>query len=133
MNVRDALNRAYNLVGTAIVAISGFAFFPQTFSEDELTHKLDEGGLFLLAIGALIWYFVGKNKVSRTIVPILLAAAALIMKLLAFFFLEAGDSADLGDEYALLLLFALALGFLIWQYISLRRIEEKELVGAAGK
>ena len=133
MTVRDALNRGYNLVGTAIVAISGFAFFPQTFSEDELTHMLDEGGLFLLAIGALIWYFVGNNKVSRTIVPILLTAAALIMKLLAFFFLEAGDSADLGDEYAPLLLFALALGFLIWQYISLRRMEGTELVGAAGE
>ena len=55
------------------------------------------------------------------------------MKLLAFFFLEAGDSADVGDEYAPLLLFALALGFLIWQYISLRRMEGKELVGAAGE
>ena len=63
MTVREALNRGYNLVGTALVAISGFAFFPQTFSEDEFSHKLDEGGLFLLAIGALIWYFVGHNKV----------------------------------------------------------------------
>jgi peptidoglycan/LPS O-acetylase OafA/YrhL len=133
MTVRDALNRGHNLVGTAIVAISGFAFFPQTFSEDELTHKLDEGVLFLLAIGAIAWYFAGNNKVSRTIVPILLTAAALIMKLLAFFFLEAGDSADVGDEYAPLLLFALALGFLIWQYISLRPMEGKELVGAAGE
>ena len=133
MNVRDALNRAYTLVGTALVAMSGFSFFPQTFSEDELSHKLDEGGLFLLAIGALTWYFVGKNKVSRTIVPLLFAAAALIIKLVAFFFLEAGDSADLGDEFAPLLLFVLTLGFLIWQYISLRRMEEQELVGAAGK
>src|SRR5215469_15534509 len=100
MNVREALNRGYNLVGTALVAISGFAFFPQTFAEDELTHKLDEGGLFLLAIGALIWYFAGHNKVSRTIVPILFAAAALAVKLVAFFFLEAGDVADVGDEFA---------------------------------
>ena len=132
MNVRDALNRGYNLVGTALVAISGFAFFPQTFSEDELTHKLDEGGLFLLAMGALIWYFAGHNKVSRTIVPLLFTAAALIVKLVAFFFLEAGDVADVGDEFAPLL-FVLALGFLIWQYIGLRRVEEKELVGAAGE
>ena len=133
MTVREALNRTYNLVGTAIVAISGFAFFPQTFSEDEFTHKLDEGGLFLLAVGALIWYFVGHNKVSRTVVPILFMAASLVVKLVAFFFLEAGDVADMGDEYGPLLLFVLALGFLIWQYISLRRVEEQELVGAAGK
>lgn len=133
MIVREALNRGYNLVGTALIAISGFAFFPQTFAEDELTHKLDEGGLFLLAIGALIWYFVGNNKVSRTIVPLIFAAAALVVKLVAFFFLEAGDVADLGDEYGPLLLFLIAFGFLIWQYINLRRMEEKELVGAAGK
>ena len=133
MTVRDALNRGYNLVGTALVAISGFAFFPQTFAEDELSHKLDEGGLFLLAIGALIWYFVGHNKVSRTIVPILFMAASLIVKLVAFFFLEATDTADVGDEFAPLLLFVLALGFLIWQYISLRRMEEQEVVGAAGR
>ncbi len=55
------------------------------------------------------------------------------MKLLAFLFLEAGDSADLGDEFSALLLFAIALGFLIWQYVSLRRMEKQEVVGAAGK
>jgi uncharacterized membrane protein YccC len=133
MTVRDALNRGYNLVGTAIVAISGFAFFQEFFFEDELTHKLDEGVLFLLALGALAWYFIGNNKFSRTIVPLLFTAAALIMKLLALFLLETGDSADLGDEYGALLLFVLAFGFLIWQYVSLRRMEEQEAVGAAGK
>ena len=133
MTVRDAMNRGYNLVGTALVVISGFAFFPEFFSEDELTHKLDEGVLFLLAIGALAWYFIGNNKFSRTIVPLLFTAAALIMKLLAFLLLETGDSADLGDEYGALLLFVIAFGFLIWQYISLRRMEEKVAVGVAGK
>jgi hypothetical protein len=43
MTVRDALNRGYNLVGTAIIAISGLAFFPEFFTEDEPAHKLYEG------------------------------------------------------------------------------------------
>ena len=133
MTVRDALSRGYNLVGTALVAIPGFAFFPEFFTEDEVTHKLDEGVLFLLAIGAIAWYFIGNNKVSRTIVPVLLTAAAFIMKLLAFFLLETGDATDLGDEYGALLLFLIAFGFLIWQYVSLRRMEQREVVGAAGK
>ncbi len=72
MTVRDALNRGYNLVGTAIIAISGLAFFPEFFTEDELTHRLDEGVHFLLAISSIVWYLLGKNKFSRTIVPILL-------------------------------------------------------------
>ena len=55
------------------------------------------------------------------------------MKVLALFFLEAGDAADVGDEYGTLLLLVLTLGFLIWQYVSLGRMEEREAVGAGGR
>ena len=131
MTVRDALNRGYNLVGTAIIAISGLAFFPEFFTEDEPAHKFDEGALLLLAIGAITWYLVGKNKFSRTIVPILFTAAALVMKLIAFL-LEKGDAADLGDEFGAIILFVITLAFLIWQYVSIRRmaqVAEKETAG----
>jgi hypothetical protein len=126
MTVRDAINRGYNLVGTAMVAITGFAFFPEFFIEDELTHKLDESVLFLLALGSIAWYLIGKNKFSRTFVPILFTAAALIMKLLAFFIFENGDAADLADEFGALILFAITLAFLVWQYVSIKRIAAKE-------
>lgn len=132
MTVQDALTRGYNLVGTAIVAITGFAFSQEFFFEDEVTHKIDEGVLFLIALGALAWYFIGNNKFSRTMVPLLLTAAALIMKLLAAFILETGDSADLGDDFSALLLFVIAFGFLLWQYIRLRRMEQPEAIGVAG-
>ncbi len=136
MTVRDAINRGYNLVGTAIVAISGFAFFPEFFTEDELTHKLDEGVLFLLALGSIAWYLIGRNKYSRTIIPILFTTAALVMKLLAFFLLETGDPTDLGDEFGALVLFVISLAFLIWQYVSIKRLAAREeaageLVGSA--
>ena len=124
MTVRDALNRGYNLVGTAIVAISGVAFFPEFFAEDEPAHKFDEGILLLLAIGAISWYLVGKNKFSRTIVPMLFTAAALVMKVLTVFLLEKGDAADLGDEFGAIILYVIALAFLIWQYVSTRRIAQ---------
>ncbi len=124
MTVRDALNRGYNLVGTAIIAISGLAFFPEFFTEDELAHKLDEGVLFALALSSIVWYLFGKNKFSRTIVPILFTTAALVMKVIAFFFLERGDAADLGDEFGAIILFVIALGFLVWQYVSIKRIAQ---------
>lgn len=57
----------------------------------------------------------------------------MIMKVLALLFLEAGDAADVGDEYGTLLLLVLTLGFLIWQYVSLGRMEEREAVGAGGR
>ena len=124
MTVRDALNRGYNLVGTAIIAMSGLAFFPEFFTEDELTHKLDEGVLFVLAMSSIVWYLTGKNKFSRTIVPILFMSAALIMKLITFFFLEKGDAADLGDEFGAIILFVITLVFLIWQYVSIKRMAQ---------
>jgi hypothetical protein len=125
MTVSDALNRGYNLVGTATIAISGFAFFPEFFTEDELTHRLDEGVLFLLAISSIVWYLFGKNKFSRTIVPILFTTAALIMKLIAFFLLEKGDVADLGDEFGAIILFVITLALLISQYINIKHMAQK--------
>ena len=127
MTVRDAINRGYNLVGTAIIAITGVAFFPEFFIEDELTHKIDVGVLLLLAIGSIIWYLSGKNKFSRTIVPILFAAATLSIKLLAFFVFETGDAADLADEFGALILFGLTVIFLIWQYVSIKHMAAKEV------
>ena len=124
MTVRDALNRGYNLLGTAIIAISGFALFPEFFTEDELTHRLDEGVLFLLAISSIVWYLIGKNKFSRTIVPILFTTAALVMKLITFFLLEQGDAADLGDEFSAIILFVITLALLLWQYVSIKRMAQ---------
>jgi hypothetical protein len=109
------------IVGATIKAL---AFFPEFFTEDELAHKFDEGVLLLLAIGAITWYLVGKNKFSRTIVPILFTAAALVMKLIAFFLLEKGDAADLGDEFGVIILFVITLAFLIWQYVSIKRMAQ---------
>ena len=131
MTVRDALNRGYNLVGTAIIAISGIAFFPEFFAEDEPAHKLDEGILLLLAIGSLVWYLIGKNKFSRTIVPILFTTAALIVKIVTLFSLERGDPADLGDELGAIILFVITLGLLIWQYVSIRRMTQTAEIEAA--
>jgi len=127
MTITEAINRAYNLLGVAIVALHGIAVAPVFFVEDELTHKLDEGLLFLLGIGAIVWYVIGKNKFSRSLVPILLVAAALVIKLIAFIFLEAGDAADLGDEFGAIVLFALGTGLLIWQYVSTKRLAEKSV------
>lgn len=87
-----------------------------------MAHKLDEGVLFVLAIGSIVWYLFGNNKFSRTIVPLLFTTAALLMKLFAIFLLERDDAADLGDEFGAVILFAITLGFLIWQYASLKRM-----------
>ena len=39
---------------------------------------------------------------------------------------ETGDAADLADEFGALILFGLTLAFLIWQYVSIKRMAAKE-------
>jgi hypothetical protein len=55
------------------------------------------------------------------------------MKFIAFFLLEKGDAADLGDEFDAMILFVILLAFLIWQYVSIKRmaqVAEKETADA---
>ncbi|HEX9134292.1 MAG TPA: hypothetical protein VF844_18530, partial [Ktedonobacteraceae bacterium] len=75
----------------------------------------------------------GENKFSRTIVPILFTSVALVMKLIAFFVLERGDVADLGDEFGAIILCVISLGFLVWQFANIKRVTqtaEKEVAEA---
>jgi hypothetical protein len=124
MTVQDALNRGYNLVSTTVVALSGLAFAPELPQEDEWAAKIDEIVFILIAIGIIVWYFIGRNRFSRTNIPILFAVADLVMKLVAAFVLEAGDRTDIGDEYAGILLFVITVIFLIWQYVNVKRLAE---------
>jgi uncharacterized membrane protein YccC len=124
MTIRDIINRGNNLAITAIIAISGIAFFPEFFTEAEPTHKLDEGLLLLLAIAAVVWYLVGKNRYSHSFVPIIFSVLALIFKGLGLY-LEFGDLIDRGDEFGALLLFILTIALSIWLYTSARRMAEK--------
>jgi hypothetical protein len=124
MTASEAINRTTNLLGTAIVALSGCAFVAEFFTEDEFTHKIDDGLLFLLGIGAIGWYTLGKNKYMRSIAPVLFVLAALLIKIIGLI-LESGDPADQGDEFGAIILFALSAGFIIWQYVSARRLATK--------
>jgi hypothetical protein len=115
MTVSEAYQRGNNLVAVAIVALSGLAFLPEFFFETEGPFKIDEAVLFLLGVAAVAWYMMGRNKFSRSLVPMGLMIAALAVKVLGLI-LEIGDSEDAGDEYGALILFALATITVVWLY-----------------
>lgn len=122
MTAEEAINRGNNLLGTSIVALSGFAFFPEIFAEDEWWHKLDEDFLLLLGIGAIIWYLRGKNRLKRTFIPAGFVIISLIVKIVTVMYLEKGDKADLGDDYGAVILFALSSILIIWIYRKSHRL-----------
>ena len=116
-------HRGNNLVATAIVALSGFAFFPEFFLEDEWQYKIDEGLLFLLGLGAIGSYFKGKNRFKRSIAPIIFVVIALIIKIVAIV-IEHKDKEDVGDDVGALVLFVCATIFVIWLYIKSKKFKE---------
>jgi hypothetical protein len=122
ITVRDALNRGYNLLGVGIIAISGLSFFSDLPAEiDHPSHIVDEVLLAILALVAFIWYLAGRNKYSRTVMPIIFAVLALAIKVLGLF-LEFSDPEDRGDEFGALVLFGVTIIVLVWQYLASRRL-----------
>jgi heme/copper-type cytochrome/quinol oxidase subunit 4 len=122
ITVRDAINRGYNLLGVGIIAISGLSFFSDLPAEiDQLSHIVDEVLLAVLALVAFVWYLIGRNKYSRTVVPIVFAVVALAIKVLGLF-LEFSNPEDRGDEFGALVLFVILIIVLVWQYIASRRL-----------
>lgn len=87
-------------------------------------HIVDEVLLAVLALVAFIWYLIGRNKYSRTVMPIVFAVVALAIKILGLF-LEFSDPEDRGDEFGALVLFVALIIVLVWQYIASRRLAER--------
>ena len=116
MTVDEAIQRGNNLVATAIVALSGFGILPEFFLEDKAVYKLDEFLLFLLGIAGLAWYLLGRNKVTRSLVPVLLVVAAMVVKIVGVI-IEFNDKEDATDDYGALILFALASILVAWLYV----------------
>jgi FtsH-binding integral membrane protein len=133
ITVQDALNRTYNLLGVGIIAISSAAFFSDLPAEiDQLPHIVDEVLLGILAIVALVWYFMGRNRYSHTIVPIVFAVIALAIKVLGTI-IESRDPADVGDEYGALVLFVVTIIVLVWQYIAANRLAAQAQIEVKGQ
>jgi hypothetical protein len=126
MTTKEAINRGNNLLGVAIVALSGFAFFPDTFAESEFSGKFDELLMLLVGIIAIIWYKLGNNRFSRSATPIVLVIVSLVIKLIGIY-LERGDAADLGDEFGGAVLLTLAAITLIWIHVKNKKTAEDSL------
>lgn len=122
MTVKEALIKGNNLAATAIVSIASISFFTEFFREDEMSYKLDDGLLVVLGVAMIVWYRWGKNRFSRSIIPVLFAAAAFIIKL-GGVFMEIKD-ADAGDDFGGVPVFLFALIFILWLYFKSKNIKE---------
>lgn len=124
MTPKEIWNRGNNLLATAIVALSGFAFTPELHFEPEIPFKIDEILLFWLGIGAIGWYLWGKNKWKRSVVPVLMVWGGLAIKIMAVV-IEFKDKEDVGDDFGALILFILASLLVTFLYIKAKKVLAK--------
>ena len=109
MSVSQAMVRGYNFFVVAFLCILGGSLVTELFQESEWLFRIDE--LLIIAIAALafVWYLVGQHQLRLSVIPLLLALAALAAKVLGLM-LEIRDAADVGDDIGIvqsLLLFAI--------------------------
>jgi peptidoglycan/LPS O-acetylase OafA/YrhL len=115
MNITESVNRTVNLLGTAVAALAGFAFAPEAIIEPDAIDKVDDTLIFLIGIGAIVWYLRNGNRTVRSIMPIVFVGAGFLLKIFAII-VEFADPEDVGDDFGGLILFALATAFLIYEY-----------------
>ena len=100
MTVGEANNRGWNFAVTAFLAALAIGMLTAIPTEDEFTHKLDEIVIPIVVAAFVAWYFMGRNKFSRSLVPLGAVAVVLVLKAIALFVLEFNDKEDRGDDMA---------------------------------
>jgi len=121
MNLTQSINRSFNLLGTAIAGLAGFAFAPEIFLENEWADRADDMGLLLLAIFCISWYLWKDNRYARSIAPVFFVVVALALKVAALI-IEFDDPDAAGDDFGGLVLFALATGLIVYQYFRTKQL-----------
>jgi hypothetical protein len=69
----------------------------------------------VLAVAVVAWYLWGENRFKWSVVPGVLVALALILKVATVFATEATDATARGDDIGVMVGLGLATGLVAWQ------------------
>ncbi len=119
---QQLISRGNNLLVCGFVAVVGLAALPQLPTEG-IKGALDEGGMVMLGLGAVAWYW--SNRFKNTWLALAFPIVLIALKVVA---LLVEDPDDRGDDIGILIT-ALILA-IAWGVIKLRSAERLE-VGAA--
>ena len=115
LSTEQLVYRGYNLMISLVLVLSGLAFGAVLFAEEDLPDKIDDAGLLVVAILAAAWYLFSGSRYRRSIVPVALAALALLIQVVAVP-IENDDKTAFGDNLGGLVMFVPFLVFAIYQY-----------------
>ena len=115
MTLAEANNRAWNFAVAAFAGALAVALATAIPTEDEFLHKVDEILIPLVLVGLLIWYFTGRRKYSRSLIPLAAIALTFVLKLI-WLAIEFNDKEDRGDDIGISILLAVFLIVVAWSY-----------------
>ena len=104
MDVRDAVNRGFNMMIATILGLTALTFGSEIFGEPDAVDKLDNTFIAIVGVIAVVWYFMGRNWARRSGVPVMLVGAALVAQIFGIF-VEIGDPTAIGDDIPGLIIF----------------------------
>jgi hypothetical protein len=101
---------------TAILLLTGIAFFSGGIRENDLTDKLDDAGLLALGIILLVWYLIGQNRFSRSWIPVVIVLLALPVQIYGLFS-EISDKEAVGNDYGGMFIYVPLALFTLYQFL----------------
>jgi len=116
MTAEQALNRGYNLMLTAILVLTGIAFFSGGIRENDFTDKLDDAALLALGIILLVWYLIGQNRFSRSWIPVVIVLLALPVQIYGLLN-EISDKEAVGNDYGGMFIYVPLALFTLYQFL----------------
>ena len=121
MTVTESINRGYNLLVTTVLFFGGLAFGTVGFAETDLPDKIDDFGLLAVGLIAVAWYLMADHRLQRSVLPLALAVAAVVLQLVAVP-LESDDTTAFGDNIGGLVLLVPFVIFAAIQYSRTARL-----------
>ena len=116
MTVDEANNRGWNFAVAAFLGALAIGMLTAIPTEDEFSHKLDEIVIPIVVAAFVAWYFLGRNKFSRSLVPLGAVAVVLVLKAIALFVLEFNDKEDRGDDIGICVVLVAFIVIAAWSY-----------------
>jgi hypothetical protein len=119
---RELISRGNNLFVCGFVGVVGLAALPE-LSTEGVKGGLDEGGMVLLALGAIAWYW--SNRFKNTWLALAFPIVLIALKVVALVIENADDRGD--DIGILITAVILVIG---WAAIKLRSTERSDIAVA---
>ena len=115
ITLTNAINRGANILPVGFLAALGLAILSVLTNETEWIDRAGDIVLFLVAIAAIAWYFLGVNRFRRSLFPTVLVVIALATKIIELG-VEFGDPAAVGDEFGVIPMLVLILIFTVFAF-----------------